>query len=105
MTCCCCRHVLPKGKERMLPEPVRLVGLLYHRWRHHLSAPPPFRHGIGGKGYIFQPPALVVSAATAYKIFGPTDLTSTYSLCIRRVFGGIRHRTQAFRSGVRCSNH
>ncbi|GFS90672.1 hypothetical protein TNCV_3770991 [Trichonephila clavipes] len=37
--------------------------------------------------------------------FGPTDLTSTYSVCTRRVFGGIGHRTHAFRSGVRCSNH
>ncbi|GFW27525.1 hypothetical protein TNCV_163651 [Trichonephila clavipes] len=37
--------------------------------------------------------------------FGPTDLTSTYSVCTRRVFGGIGHRTQGFRSGVRCSNH
>ncbi|GFX15249.1 hypothetical protein TNCV_2709541 [Trichonephila clavipes] len=41
---------------------------------------------------------------SAYKTFGPTDLTSTYSVCTRRVFGGIGHRTQAFRSGVRCSN-
>ncbi|GFY20801.1 hypothetical protein TNCV_1120351 [Trichonephila clavipes] len=37
--------------------------------------------------------------------FGPTDLMSTYSMCTRRIFGGIGHRTQAFRSGVRCSNH
>ncbi|GFT47109.1 hypothetical protein TNCV_3747581 [Trichonephila clavipes] len=35
--------------------------------------------------------------------FGPTDLTSTYSVSTRMVFGGIGHRTQAFRSGVRCS--
>ncbi|GFW63822.1 hypothetical protein TNCV_3744271 [Trichonephila clavipes] len=41
----------------------------------------------------------------AHKTFGPTDLTSTYSVCTRRVFGGIGHRTQAFRSAVRCSNH
>ncbi|GFW30217.1 hypothetical protein TNCV_3067691 [Trichonephila clavipes] len=27
------------------------------------------------------------------------------SVCTRRVFGDIEHRTQAFRSGVRCSNH
>ncbi|GFU59832.1 hypothetical protein TNCV_2987881 [Trichonephila clavipes] len=39
---------------------------------------------------------------SAHKTFGPTDLTSTYSVCTR-VFGGIRHRTQAFRSGVRYS--
>ncbi|GFW85509.1 hypothetical protein TNCV_145541 [Trichonephila clavipes] len=42
---------------------------------------------------------------SAHKTFGPTDLTSTYPVCTRRVFGGIGHRTQAFRSGVRCSNH
>ncbi|GFX54783.1 hypothetical protein TNCV_2556691 [Trichonephila clavipes] len=32
------------------------------------------------------------------------DLTSTYSICVRKVFGGIQHRTKALRSGVRCSN-
>ncbi|GFT71174.1 hypothetical protein TNCV_3001801 [Trichonephila clavipes] len=42
---------------------------------------------------------------STHKTFGPTDLTSTCSLCTRRVFGGIGHRTQAFWSGVRCSNH
>ncbi|GFY31470.1 uncharacterized protein TNCV_4990291 [Trichonephila clavipes] len=85
---CCCR-VLPEGKELMLPEPVRQVGLLYDRWRRHLSPPPQFKYGTGGEGTIPQPPALVVSATTAHKTFGPTDLTSTYSVCTRRVFGGI----------------
>ncbi|GFT63573.1 uncharacterized protein TNCV_870381 [Trichonephila clavipes] len=42
---------------------------------------------------------------SAHKTFGPTDLTSMYSVCTRRIFGGIVHRTQAFRSGVQCSNH
>ncbi|GFU87409.1 hypothetical protein TNCV_2716941 [Trichonephila clavipes] len=42
---------------------------------------------------------------STHKTFGPTDLTSVYSVCTRRVFGGIGHRTQAFRSGIRCSNH
>ncbi|GFW55012.1 hypothetical protein TNCV_2786271 [Trichonephila clavipes] len=52
----------------------------------------------GGK---YSPvPAPVVSATTAYKTFEPTDLTITYSVCTRRVFGGIEHRTQAFRSRV-----
>ncbi|GFV58828.1 transposable element Tcb2 transposase [Trichonephila clavipes] len=60
--------------------------------------------GTGGKGKILQPPALVVSAATTHKTFGPTDLTNTYSVCTRRVFGGIGNRTQAFQSGVRSSN-
>ncbi|GFS94370.1 uncharacterized protein TNCV_2014061 [Trichonephila clavipes] len=89
----------------MLPEPVRHVGLLNDKWKHHQSPPPQFRHGTVGEGNILQPPALVVSAVTSHKIFGPNDLTSTYSLCAWRVFGGIGHRTQAFRSGIRCSNH
>ncbi|GFW59738.1 uncharacterized protein TNCV_4718301 [Trichonephila clavipes] len=36
---------------------------------------------------------------------GPTDLTSTYSVCSRMVLGGIGHQIQAFRSVVRSSNH
>ncbi|GFT12864.1 uncharacterized protein TNCV_5095751 [Trichonephila clavipes] len=88
----------------MLPEPVRQVGLLYDGWRHHRSPTPQYRHGTGGERNILQPPALMVSAATTHKTFGSTVLKSTYSVCNRRVFGG-RHRTQAFRSGVRCSNH
>ncbi|GFT21391.1 hypothetical protein TNCV_3816651 [Trichonephila clavipes] len=42
---------------------------------------------------------------SAHKTFGPTDLMSTFSVCTRRVFGGLGHRTQVFRSGVRCPNH
>ncbi|GFS56806.1 hypothetical protein TNCV_2222241 [Trichonephila clavipes] len=52
-----------------------------------------------------NPPAPVLSVATTHKTFGPTDLTSTYSVCTLRVFGGIEHRTQILRSGVRCSNY
>ncbi|GFU56292.1 hypothetical protein TNCV_582261 [Trichonephila clavipes] len=74
------------------------LDLLYDRWRRHLL--PQFRYGTEGEGNTIQPPAHVISAATAYKIFEPTDLTSTYSVCTRRVFGGIGHRTQAFRSRV-----
>ncbi|GFW94374.1 hypothetical protein TNCV_1433091 [Trichonephila clavipes] len=33
-------------------------------------------------------------AATAHKTFGPPDLTSTYSVCTRRVFGGVGHQTR-----------
>ncbi|GFV36586.1 hypothetical protein TNCV_2261051 [Trichonephila clavipes] len=88
----------------MLPLPMRHVGLLYDRWRHYRSPHPQFRHGTGEEGNILQPPALVVSAATANTTFGHTDLTSTSSVCTGRVFGGIGHRTQAFRTGVRCSN-
>ncbi|GFS97483.1 hypothetical protein TNCV_4262671 [Trichonephila clavipes] len=51
----------------------------------------------GGK---YSPaPALVVSAATTHKTFGPTDLMNTYTMCTRREFGSIAHRTQSFRSG------
>ncbi|GFV97481.1 uncharacterized protein TNCV_2039891 [Trichonephila clavipes] len=82
----------------MLPEPVRQVGLLSDRWRHYRSPPPQFRHGTGGEGNILQPPALVVSAATAHKTFGPTDLTSTYSVCTRIVFGGIEPRPSCLES-------
>ncbi|GFV51938.1 hypothetical protein TNCV_1322911 [Trichonephila clavipes] len=75
---------------------------LYDRWRHHRYPPHQFMHGTEGEGNILQSPALGTSA---HKTFGPTDLTSTHSVCTRRVFGGIGHRIQAFRSGVRCSNH
>ncbi|GFW34353.1 hypothetical protein TNCV_220791 [Trichonephila clavipes] len=46
---------------------LRQVGLFYDRGRHHLSPPPQFRCGTGGEGNILQPPALVVSDATAQK--------------------------------------
>ncbi|GFT54034.1 uncharacterized protein TNCV_153921 [Trichonephila clavipes] len=72
----------------------------YDRWQHYLSPPPQFRHGTGGDGNILQTPAPVVSAATTHKTFGPTELTSTYSVCTLRVFGGIGHQTQAFQPGV-----
>ncbi|GFW60936.1 hypothetical protein TNCV_4871471 [Trichonephila clavipes] len=42
---------------------------------------------------------------STHKTFEPTDLTNTYSMCTRMVFGGNRHRTQVYQSGVRCSNH
>ncbi|GFV73229.1 hypothetical protein TNCV_4197141 [Trichonephila clavipes] len=42
---------------------------------------------------------------SAHETFGSSDLMSTYSVCSRRVLEGIGHPTQAFRSGVRCSNH
>ncbi|GFW31447.1 uncharacterized protein TNCV_1287941 [Trichonephila clavipes] len=64
--------------------------------RHHLSPTPQFRHGTGGERNILQSLALVVSAAPAHKTFGSTDLTSTYSVCTWRVFGGIGHRTHSY---------
>ncbi|GFW51762.1 hypothetical protein TNCV_1186941 [Trichonephila clavipes] len=70
------------------------------RWRHHLSPPPQLWDWRCGK---YSP--VPCTRDSSHKTFGPTDLTSTYSLCTRRVFGGIGHRTQAFRSGVRCSKH
>ncbi|GFX48655.1 uncharacterized protein TNCV_585521 [Trichonephila clavipes] len=94
----------PKGRNESY-QSLRQVGLLHDRWRIHLSPPPQFRHVTGGEGNILQQPVPVVSAATTHKTFGPTHLTSTYSVYTRRVFGGIGHRTQALRSEVRCSNH
>ncbi|GFU12696.1 hypothetical protein TNCV_2585501 [Trichonephila clavipes] len=84
----------------MLPVPVRQGGLLHDRCRHQRSSHLQFRHETGGEGNIHQPPAIVVSAVITHKTFGHTDLTSTYSVCTRWVFGGNGHRTQAFRSGV-----
>ncbi|GFW13900.1 hypothetical protein TNCV_4700351 [Trichonephila clavipes] len=40
-----------------------------------------------GREIFSSPHALVVSAATAHKTFGPTDLTSTYPVYPWRVFG------------------
>ncbi|GFX56754.1 uncharacterized protein TNCV_495021 [Trichonephila clavipes] len=77
----------PKGKNECC-QSLRLAGILYNRLRHHLSPPPQCRNGTGGEGNILQPPAVVVSAATAHKTFGPTDLTSTYSMCTLRVIDG-----------------
>ncbi|GFX29599.1 hypothetical protein TNCV_4776711 [Trichonephila clavipes] len=50
-------------------------------------------------------PASVISAVNGHKTFGPTDITRTYSVYTRKVFGGIGHRAQALLSGIRCSNH
>ncbi|GFY29978.1 uncharacterized protein TNCV_4072911 [Trichonephila clavipes] len=94
----------PKGRNESCQN-LRHVGLLHNRWRHHPCPPPQFRHGTGGVENILQPSVLEVCAATSHKTFGPTVLTSTYSVCTRRVIGSIGHRTHAFQSGVRCSNH
>ncbi|GFX81178.1 hypothetical protein TNCV_1911701 [Trichonephila clavipes] len=59
----------------------------------------PFRHATGREGNILPPSATMASAETSHKTFEPTDLTSTYSVCTRRVFGSTGHRTQAFRLG------
>ncbi|GFV35457.1 hypothetical protein TNCV_3204891 [Trichonephila clavipes] len=66
--------------------------------RHHQSPLPQFMPGTDGEGNILQLPALVVSAATAHKTFGPTDLKSTYSVCTRSVFGGIEPRPSGLES-------
>ncbi|GFV80514.1 hypothetical protein TNCV_2150481 [Trichonephila clavipes] len=67
--------LFPKGRNEGC-QTLRQVGILYDRWQHHLSPPPHFRHGTGAEGNILQPPALV---SFAYKAFGPTNLTRTYS--------------------------
>ncbi|GFT85732.1 hypothetical protein TNCV_4026811 [Trichonephila clavipes] len=41
-----------------------------------------------GEENILYPPDPVVFAVTAHKPFEPTDLTSTYCVCNRKVFGG-----------------
>ncbi|GFS76384.1 hypothetical protein TNCV_1620261 [Trichonephila clavipes] len=108
----------PRNSSWQEARSTPVVGLEYHtgdstnqlgeiprkddKWRHHLSPPVQFRHGTEGEGNILQSLRLCDSV---HKTFGPTHLTSTYSVCTRRVFGGIGHRTQAFRSVVRCSNH
>ncbi|GFS63044.1 uncharacterized protein TNCV_3743061 [Trichonephila clavipes] len=76
--------------------PVRQVGILFDRWRHHPSPPPEFRHGTGGEENILQPPELEISAATTYKTFGFTDLMRMHSVCTGRVFGGTGHHIQGF---------
>ncbi|GFW13812.1 hypothetical protein TNCV_1670281 [Trichonephila clavipes] len=63
---------------------------------------PNFAMGLEVRETFSSPPC---TRDSAHKTFGPTDLTSTYSVCSRRVNGGIGHRTQAYWSGVRCSNH
>ncbi|GFT78422.1 hypothetical protein TNCV_981991 [Trichonephila clavipes] len=73
------------------------------KWRHYLSPAPQFRPGNGMEENILQHPAPVVYASNTHKIFRPTDLTCTYSVCSREVLGGIGHR-QTLRSEVRCSS-
>ncbi|GFV10869.1 hypothetical protein TNCV_4706361 [Trichonephila clavipes] len=41
---------------------------------------------------------------SAYKTFGPTDLTSTYSVCTRRVFGGIEPRPSGLESDAQATH-
>ncbi|GFW52180.1 hypothetical protein TNCV_2426271 [Trichonephila clavipes] len=80
----------------------RSVGLLHDRWRHHLSPPPQFGHGLESREIFYS---TLYPWFMLRKTFEPSDLTSTCSRCTRWVFGGIRHRTQAFQSGVHCSDH
>ncbi|GFY16558.1 hypothetical protein TNCV_735851 [Trichonephila clavipes] len=94
----------PRGRKESC-QSLRQVRLLHDRWRHQLSPLSQFRHRLEGKDIILRQRAPKVSAETAHKTFEPTDLTNTYSLCTKKVFSGVGHRTQALRSGVRCSNH
>ncbi|GFU99031.1 hypothetical protein TNCV_1614071 [Trichonephila clavipes] len=86
------------GKEWKLPVPETGWTSLQQMARKKLEE-------LEGREIFFRTPAPVVPAASVHKTFGPTDLPSTYTVGTRRIFGGIGHRTQAFRSGVRCSNH
>ncbi|GFU45973.1 hypothetical protein TNCV_5102681 [Trichonephila clavipes] len=80
---------------------VRLRSVKFQKGRNECVA----RACMELEGSILLSHAPVLAAATTQKTFEPTDLTSTYSVCPRMVFGGIGHRTQAFRSRVRCSTH
>ncbi|GFX81215.1 hypothetical protein TNCV_1828521 [Trichonephila clavipes] len=67
----------------ILAESANLADLEAWNWRREKYSPAP---------------APGVSAATAHKTFRPTDFPCTYSK------GIWLHRTQAFQSGVQCSN-
>ncbi|GFV07034.1 transposable element Tcb2 transposase [Trichonephila clavipes] len=69
-------------------------------WRHHRSPTPQFRFGTAREGNILQHQSLMVSVATAHKTFGPTVLTSEYSVCTWRVFGGIEPRPSGLESEI-----
>ncbi|GFV95866.1 hypothetical protein TNCV_1729161 [Trichonephila clavipes] len=48
--------VMPFSKGRNEScQSLRQAGLLYGRWRHHLSPPPQFRLGIGGEDILLPP--------------------------------------------------
>ncbi|GFW52855.1 uncharacterized protein TNCV_2394341 [Trichonephila clavipes] len=98
-------HEIHRGKGLDVHLSLALASSTIHIATPPRSPSPPFRHGTGGEENILQPPALLISAATIHRTFEPTNLTSTYFLRARRVFGCIGYRTQSFRSGVRCSNH
>ncbi|GFW71303.1 hypothetical protein TNCV_537211 [Trichonephila clavipes] len=73
----------PKGRnESCLSQ----VGLLHDRWQHHLSPPPQFRQETVGEGNILQ------RLHPWFLLLPPTRLLEP--------FGGVGHRTQAFRSGI-----
>ncbi|GFS57453.1 hypothetical protein TNCV_1401421 [Trichonephila clavipes] len=74
---------LDHGSKLRGPSPIAIVLLYSATLMTH-----PSQFNRRGK-YSPVPCAPVVSATTAHKTFGPTDLTSTYSVCTRRVFGGI----------------
>ncbi|GFY32415.1 hypothetical protein TNCV_3559231 [Trichonephila clavipes] len=95
--CFCCR-VLPEGKEGNLPDSETC-------WTatRSIAAPPISTSTIlawdRGGGKYSTAPWTHVSAASTHWTFRPTNMTSTYSVCTRRVFGGIGHRTLTLRSG------
>ncbi|GFX81257.1 hypothetical protein TNCV_1828941 [Trichonephila clavipes] len=64
------------------------------------SPPPQCRHGTEGKGDILRPlhSGFSLSLSAHNQTFGPPDLTSPYSVCTRRVFGGIEPRPSGLES-------
>ncbi|GFX35462.1 hypothetical protein TNCV_102691 [Trichonephila clavipes] len=85
------------SSSSIMVKSLRLVGLLYNRWRHHLH-----NLGMSRRGRKYSP-APVVSPATIHKTFEPTELTSTY-VCTRSVLGGIGNRIQDIQSGGRAQS-
>ncbi|GFU17982.1 hypothetical protein TNCV_318721 [Trichonephila clavipes] len=62
-------------------------GLPCHKFEP--SKDPPCRAAMHVKSVeLKRPPVVPCTRDLAHKTFGPIDLTSTYSLCTRRVFGG-----------------
>ncbi|GFW54530.1 hypothetical protein TNCV_2232041 [Trichonephila clavipes] len=79
---------MPFAKKRKeICHSLRQVRLLHDSWRHHLSPTPQFRHRPEGKE-IFSSALHPRFSATAHSTFGLADLTSAYSVCTLRVFGG-----------------
>ncbi|GFX51534.1 hypothetical protein TNCV_5012381 [Trichonephila clavipes] len=82
--CCCCWRVLPEKKEGRLPEPE--TGWTSVR---KMVTPPNHLHNLGMIWKEGKHSSAPVVCAESPKAFGPSDLTNTYSVCTRMVFGGM----------------